>query len=417
MTLSPHAGRGDSFETHMAAETARKFEALETQAGRIMSVFTAAGYEAVSPAVIQPAGVFLDVVGETLRARTYVFTDPDGDELCLRPDLTVPTCRLHLERAANGNAPGRYCYNGTAFRFQPVGATSAHPREFRQAGIENFGSKEREAAEAETVATIVAAVTAAGLRSFKLRIGDLGLFRALLDAADMPARWRPRLSHHFWRPEAFRDELKRLTTTPGHAVKGLPVALASGLTVTSPEKSEQALLAYLTAEGIEPVGVRSLSEVTESLLAKVADASSAPLPAKTAAIIERYLAITAPARDAPRLLKDLARQDGVDVSAALEVYNRRLQLMSNAGIDITNIEFSAEFGRTLEYYTGFVFELVTPELGPLSPVAGGGRYDSLMRAVGAKDDVPAVGAAIHTERLLAAIPAELGSAQTIGGAS
>jgi ATP phosphoribosyltransferase regulatory subunit len=36
-------------------------------------------------------------------------------------------------------------------------------------------------------------------------------------------------------------------------------------------------------------------------------------------------------------------------------------------------------------------------------VAGGGRYDDLMRAVGSAEDVPAVGAAIHTEHLLAAI--------------
>ena len=76
----------------MAAETARKFEALEAQAQKLMAVFIKAGYEAVAPSMIQPAALFLDVIGESLRARTYVFVDPDGDELCLRPDLTVPTC-------------------------------------------------------------------------------------------------------------------------------------------------------------------------------------------------------------------------------------------------------------------------------------------------------------------------------------
>ncbi|MFX9185028.1 ATP phosphoribosyltransferase regulatory subunit, partial [Acinetobacter baumannii] len=86
-------------------------------------------------AIIQPAGVFLDAVGETLRARTYIFNDPDGQELCLRPDLTVPTCRLHIERSADPATPARYCYNGAAFRYQPAGADAAHPREFRQAGI------------------------------------------------------------------------------------------------------------------------------------------------------------------------------------------------------------------------------------------------------------------------------------------
>ena len=65
--------------------------------------------------------------------------------------------------------------------------------------------------------------------------------------------------------------------------------------------------------------------------------------------------------------------------------------------------FSAEFGRNLEYYTGFVFEISVPRLGPRSPVAGGGRYDSLVSDVGAPSPVPAVGSSIHTERLLAAL--------------
>ena len=45
-----------------------------------------AGYEEIAPPVIQPAGPFLDAVGEALRGRTYDFVDPDGDELCLRPN-------------------------------------------------------------------------------------------------------------------------------------------------------------------------------------------------------------------------------------------------------------------------------------------------------------------------------------------
>ncbi|MBO0766506.1 MAG: ATP phosphoribosyltransferase regulatory subunit, partial [Hyphomicrobiaceae bacterium] len=63
----------------------------------------------------------------------------------------------------------------------------------------------------------------------------------------------------------------------------------------------------------------------------------------------------------------------------------------------------AEFGRNLEYYTGFVFEVIASALGPKSPVAGGGRYDGLLAQVGASANVPAVGASIHTERLLSAL--------------
>src|SRR6516165_7796193 len=142
----------------MPAEAAQNVEALAAQAQRLMATFMRAGYEQIAPAIIQPAGLFLDVVGEALRARTYVFTDPDGEELCLRPDLTVPTCRLHLERHPHAAIPARYCYSGSAFRFQAAGADSSHPREFRQAGVECFAASDREQADADVVAVIAAAL-------------------------------------------------------------------------------------------------------------------------------------------------------------------------------------------------------------------------------------------------------------------
>jgi ATP phosphoribosyltransferase regulatory subunit len=387
----------------MAAETARKFEALEAQAQKIMQVFIKAGHEAVSPAILQPAGVFLDVIGENLRARTYVFTDPDGAELCLRPDLTVPTCRLHIERNGDPAAKGRYCYNGPAFRFQPVDAGRDHPREFRQAGIESIGDTEREKADAQTVALILNAMRTAGLKNHKLRIGDLGLFRALIKAIDMPDRWRQFLTHLFWRPDAFRAELHRLARPAEESLKDIPAELRASIVPGDGARSERAVVDYLTANGIEAMGTRTVAEVAVNLMWRLADAKSDPLPPETVTLIERYLAISGPAKAAGACLRDLLRERGTAMNPVIDAYHRRLQLMTEMGVDVVHAEFSAEFGRQLEYYTGFVFEVIAPGLGPASPLAGGGRYDDLMRAAGAKRDVPAVGAAIHTERLLSVV--------------
>src|SRR5215831_20447359 len=103
----------------MPTEAAPKEPALAAQAERIIATFSRAGHEQIAMAVIQPAGPFLDSVGEALRARTYVFVDRDGQELCLRPDLTIPTCRLYLAFHPGGNKLARYCYHGLAFRYQP----------------------------------------------------------------------------------------------------------------------------------------------------------------------------------------------------------------------------------------------------------------------------------------------------------
>jgi ATP phosphoribosyltransferase regulatory subunit len=39
---------------------------------------------------------------------------------------------------------------------------------------------------------------------------------------------------------------------------------------------------------------------------------------------------------------------GVDIEAAVGAHERRLDLMSSAGVDLDRAEFSAEFGRALE---------------------------------------------------------------------
>jgi ATP phosphoribosyltransferase regulatory subunit len=394
----------------MTAETAKRFEALEMQAQRLTGVFTAAGYELVAPAIIQPAGLFLDVVGENLRGRTYVFTDPDGAELCLRPDLTVPACRLYLEREPQARNPQRFCYNGPAFRFQPQDAPSANPREFRQAGIESFAANDSVAADAEVLALMVRAVTAAGLSTYELKLGDLGLFRALLDALALPRRWHDRLSHQFWRPDAFRTELKRLVSHPESAAEGIPKPLLAALNPDDPAGAEIIVAKHLEATGLEIMGTRTLPEITRGLLAAVADTRTGPLDPAKAAMIESYVRIAGQPNAAADALETMTRSGTVDITPALAAFRTRLAALEDAGIAVDRAQFSAEFGRKFEYYTGFVFEIIAPALGDKSPVAGGGRYDGLLEAIGAPRSVPAVGATIYTERLLAALTGNPGGA-------
>ena len=385
----------------MIAAPPANFEALEAQARTLLAVFIAAGYEAVAPEVIQPAGVFLDVVGEALRGRTYVFTDMDGKELCLRPDLTVPTCRLYLQRHPAADSEAYYSYNGPAFRFQPASADAAHPREFRQAGIEAFGDKDAGEADARTLVLVLRALQQAGLPGWKLRIGDVALFDALLRSAELPERWRRRLRHQFLRPEAFRAELKRLSTNPARSAAAFPRALVEALDPNEPEKAELLVTEHLEQGGIELIGTRSAAEIAEGLLAIAADAKAPPLKLETAALIDAYVRTKTAAPQAPAVLRKLVGKGSPAFNEALDAYERRAMLLGESGVDMGAADFSAEFGRSVGYYTGFVFEAVVEALGPASPVGGGGRYDGLLKAVGAPRNVPAVGAAIHTERLLA----------------
>jgi ATP phosphoribosyltransferase regulatory subunit len=386
----------------MAAESAARFEALEDQAERIMGVFARGGYERVAPSVIQPADIFLDRVGEAIRSRTYIFTDPDGQELCLRPDLTIPTCRIYLERNPKANREARYTYNGPAFRFQRGKQDPLRPREFRQAGIECFGVADREQAEAEVLALVLEALRHAGLRGFVLRLGDLGLFRALLEALPIPARWRERLRHSFWRHDGFHAMLQRLASPASPIADPAVASLARELDADDREGAEQRVGAFLETSKVAFVGARTLSEITDRLLAAAADMREQPLSADVVGVVERYLAIAGSPEAAARDIARLATEARVDLGDALDRYARRLQCFREAGIGSHHATFSADFGRQLEYYSGLVFQIELPGQGIAGQIAGGGRYDGLLASIGGPADTPAVGSAIHTERLLAA---------------
>jgi ATP phosphoribosyltransferase regulatory subunit len=78
-----------------------------------------------------------------------------------------------------------------------------------------------------------------------------------------------------------------------------------------------------------------------------------------------------------------------------------VRLDPELGIRVDEAVFDADFGRQLEYYTGFVFQIELPGRGIAGQIAGGGRYDGLLASIGGAADVPTIGSAIHTERLLA----------------
>ena len=384
----------------MSAESAQKFEALEAQASALLEYFVKAGYEPVAPSIIQPASIFLDRIGEALRNRTYVFTDPDGEELCLRPDLTIPSSRLYLERHPEGRTKAKYCYNGPAFRFQAHTGDDDQPREFRQAGIENFGAGDPCKSDAEILSLVAGALENSGIENLHLKIGDLGLFYALLDALEIPERWKNRLKHHYWRPETFQGLMLQLQDPAKYVDQGMAGDLISRLSIDEPVAAREAVTEFLDSNDIPHIGERSIDEITARLLEKSQDLKAYPVPKETTDLIANYLAISGPPKAAAARIADLANANDLDLSAALDTFKKRNEALTKAGINLAEAHFSAEYGRNLEYYTGFVFQLELTELGVAGQIAGGGRYDGLLTDIGAPRAVPAIGSAIHTERLL-----------------
>ena len=360
---------------------------MAARVGAATTVLREAGYRTIDPAIIQVASPFLDLGGEDIRASLYFTTDRAGAELCLRPEFTIPVCRAYL---ADGHAgkPARFSCAGPVFRFR-----SGEPDEFVQVGLESFGRTDTAAADAEILGLGIDAVTASGCGPLATVFGDAGLLTALLDALQLPATWQRRLKRGLDKGE---QPASILAAAPGRANDhaGVLAALAG-----TDEAGARALVDdLLSIAGIASVGGRSASEIAERFLGQVALRTAPAFGREQQAVLERYLAIHGEPDASAAELRALARDAGLDLGAALDLFEERISFMAVQGVDLRTTTFSGAFRHNLDYYTGFVFQ--ARGLGASGgPVLTGGRYDRLAQSLGSTVAIPAVGAAIWADRL------------------
>src|ERR1700716_3048199 len=274
--------------------------------------FAQAGYVQAEPAILQPAEPFLDLSGEDIRKSLYLTTDASGEELCLRPDLTIPVARDYLASSRAGQ-PAGYSYLGPVFRYR-----GGHPSEFMQAGIESFGRQDRAAADAEMLALALEATSAFGLSDIEIRTGDVALFNALIDALDLYPVWRRRLIKDFNRKVSLTDDIERLTlaTAPGrNEYEGVLAALAG-----SDRKAALALVTDLMSiAGTTNVGGRTVAGIGDRFL-KQPTLKGGALPRDALSLIKRFMAIEGDPDDAVAQLRALAADAKLDITAAIDAF-------------------------------------------------------------------------------------------------
>jgi ATP phosphoribosyltransferase regulatory subunit len=374
--------------------------APDGRAAALLAHYERAGYVRAQPAILQPAEPFLDMSGEDIRRRMYLTTDASGRELCLRPDLTIPVSRDYLASAVAGKAAG-FCYLGPVFRDR--GEACA---EFPQAGIESFGRRDTAAADAEMIFLGLEATAHYGIAEPDIRMGDVALFAALVDALNLAPAWKRRLVKDFNRADSLEHDLDRLVRDAARRQPDYQGVLAA-LAGSDPHAAHALITDLLSIAGIETVGGRSVDEIADRFLEQAALGARSGLPPETRALIERFLAIGGDPDEAAADLRALAADAGLALDRVLDLFESRTGFLAARGIDVSRIRFSTAFGRRLDYYTGVVFELHDPlgRAGPAGRVGrqlvAGGRYDGLLSRLGAPSPIPAVGFAVWIDTLIA----------------
>jgi ATP phosphoribosyltransferase regulatory subunit len=176
--------------------------------------------------------------------------------------------------------------------------------------------------------------------------------------------------------------------------EGVLAALAG-----SDRKAALALVTDLMSiAGTTNVGGRTVAEIADRFLEQ-STLKGGALPRDALGIIKRFLAISGDPDDAVAQLRALAADAKLNLSAAIDLFESRVGFMAARGIDTRKTRFSTSFGRGLDYYTGFEFELHHRGNGA-EPLVAGGRYDGLMTQLGSSAPIPAVGFSIWVEALM-----------------
>ena len=310
--------------------------------------------------------------GESFRKFIFSFIDQTGNELCLRPDLTIVSCLRYMENNLRGKE--KIFYSGQAYRKSQNKKDSIIRN---QVGFEIIGSHDEKIDDKEIINTSIKSLKNLKYSSGILTVGNVEIFNLLISKLDIPKRWKLRLSRHFWREDYFNDLLKRLETN-------------SDVDPTIVEVDKKRYLKMLKDDQSSIVANRTIKEILERFDKKIRDPRRASKGRNISKIIKEFLKIKCPINKAAHELNKFFKKYKVNL-----IVDQKYFPISKNKLSKLNVIFSTAFGRELEYYTGMVFKIDIKTKLKIINCCNGGRYDNLISDLGSKKKTPAVGAALN----------------------
>ncbi len=336
----------------------------------IIKNFKSNGFVLSEPDTLLDSDYIIERSGEKFRSSMLTFDGEDGKTMCLRPDLTVASCISFLQK----KSASKIYYTGQAYRRSGNKGTNVI---YDQLGIEILGSKNQIQDDFKVISTILSSAKKIKRKKILIKVSDIGLFKSLVNALDMPERWKLRLIRHFWRPSYFEELLKRLEKN-------------TDIDAITFDADKKRFYEMKKKNQNEIIAGRSVSEILKRFDKKIQDPRSFADGKKIVKIIKSFLKINCKLSELDKRLLDFAKKNNLKKNVFKEF--KSILNLKKLNQDII---FIANFGRDVEYYTGIVFEVLSDK----EEIARGGRYDDLLKSLGAKKNTPAVGAAINLKNI------------------
>ena len=336
----------------------------------IIRTFMSNGFVLSEPDVLLDSDYIIERSGEKFRNLMLTFEREDGKTMCLRPDLTVASCISFLQKKTSS----KIYYCGQAYRRSgSKGSNFIND----QLGIEILGSKNQIQDDFKIISTILSSAKKIKRKKIQIKVGDISLFKSLINALEMPERWKLRLIRHFWRPSYFDELLKRLEKN-------------TDIDAVTFDADKKRFYEMKKLDQNNIVAGRSVSEILKRFDKKIKDPRSFADGRKIVKIITSFLKINCKITELDKKLLDFAKKNNLKK----DIFRDFKSILNLKKLN-QDINFIANFVRDVEYYTGVVFEVFSGN----KEIARGGRYDDLLKSLGAKKNIPAVGAAINLKNI------------------
>ena len=337
---------------------------------QIVKTFKTNGFVLSEPDILLDSEYIIQRSGENFRRSMLTFENEDGKVMCLRPDLTVASCIKFLEKKSKS----KIYYSGQAYRrINKKGADLIND----QLGIEILGSQNQLQDDFKVIKTILNSAKKIKSKKIQIKVGDISLFKRLIKSLEMPGRWKLRLIRHFWRPKYFEELLKRLEKN-------------SDIDSVTFDSDKKRFYEMKKMKKDRVIAGRSISEILKRFDKKIKDPRSFNEGKKIVKIIRSFLKINCKLSKLDKKLTDFIKKNNLKKNIFKE-----FKSIENLKKLNQEVKFITNFGRDIEYYTGIVFEIFSEK----REIARGGRYDDLLKSLGAKKKIPAVGAAINLNNI------------------
>jgi len=364
--------------------------------GSVGNLLSANGFEMADYPIIEPTELFVKKSGGDIGGRLYSFIDPGGNRVSLRPEFTSSVIRSFLLEGSPSVGIRRQ-YVGSVFRYSD-GEHTNEVKEFTQIGCELIGSESIQS-DIQILRLALQAVSKTGVRSVVVRMGNIGLIRALL------AGYGLNETICFY-------VLSNLATLRAGSVSSIELverAADLGLVSGSTEIDEsytdlsdqESIKDFISQELTGNTGRRSRSDIINRLIAKENTKVDSGSLSKAIDQLILFLKIAEEKQDLDSL-SDIRDDFGNEVQEKIDELNSVIKGVGNVRSLDVNYVLDFSTSRGLTYYTGLIFD-ISLNCSHETTVGGGGRYDGLVKMLGGSEDVPAVGFAINIDSLLSSV--------------